>query len=102
MANEEEPFFNWELDKVDNRNDLIRLVLSILASIKLVTAALGYRFFSDDLMVAIANLIPLLIILWGVVKPNFIGKKGKAQKLILAKHNLIDEENVIKDEKVDE
>lgn len=82
--------FNWEVDQVDNRTDIIRLVLSILSGIKLLTAALGYKFFTDELAEALANLIPLFIILWGVWKNNYITKKGKMQKLVLQQHDLTD------------
>lgn len=94
-------YFNWEVDKVDNRADLIRLILAILSGIKLFTAALGWHWFTDDLAIAIANLIPLLIILYATWKHNFITKKAKAQKLVLAKEGLIDEspQEIIKDEK---
>lgn len=92
-------YFQWDTDKVNNTNDIVRLVLSILAGIKLLIAALGWNWFTDDILVAIENLIPLFIILYGVWRNNYITDKGKAQKLVLAQKGLTheDPEDVIKD-----
>jgi energy-converting hydrogenase Eha subunit H len=84
-------YFDWEVDKVDNRADLIRLILAILSGIKLLTAALGYHMFNDDVMIAIGNIVPLIIILWATVKQNYITRQDKAKKLALAKEGLIEE-----------
>lgn len=91
-------YFNWEVDKVQNQNDVIRLILAILSAIKLLLAAFGYTFFNDDVLVALETLLPLLILLYTTWKNNYISNKGKAQKIVLAKNGLIDEkpEDVIK------
>lgn len=83
--------FDWEVDKVDNKNDIIRLVLSILSAIKMLIAGLGYTFFTDELAIALENLLPLFIILWGVWRNNYVSKRGKAQKLVLEKHDLVND-----------
>lgn len=84
--------FNWEVDQVNNTNDIIRLTLAILAAIKMVIASFGYTFFTDDLLLALENLIPLLIILWGIWRNNYVSKQGKAQKAVLMKHDLAKKE----------
>ncbi|PFP29419.1 hypothetical protein COJ96_10975 [Bacillus sp. AFS073361] len=53
-----------DLENGTSTNDVVRLILALLSGIKLLTAALGFHFFSDDLYVAIANIIPVIIIMW--------------------------------------
>lgn len=91
-------YFDWEVDKVQNQNDVIRLIIAIVSAVKLLLAALGWKFFTDDVLVALETIIPLLILLWTTWKNNYISKRGKAQKIVLAKNGLIDEkpEDVIK------
>lgn len=83
--------FDWNVDKVNNTADLIRLVLAIVSGIKLLVGALGYNFFTDELLVALENLVPVLIVLYTTWRNNYITTKGKAQKLALAKEGLIEE-----------
>lgn len=82
------PFnFNWESDKIENRSDLIRLFISIISGLKLLSAALGFRFFTDDFAIAIANLIPLLVILWTVWEAHRKAKKMSAEVEALKTEN---------------
>lgn len=85
-------YFNWEVDKVDNTNDVVRLTLAILAAIKMLIASFGFTFFTDDILLGLENLVPLLLILWGVWRNNYITKKGKAQKAVLEQHDLAKKE----------
>lgn len=85
-------YFNWEVDKVDNTNDVVRLTLAILAAIKMVIASFGFTFFTEDILLGFENLVPLLLILWGVWRNNYITKKGKAQKAVLEQHDLAKKE----------
>lgn len=85
-------YFNWEVDKVDNTNDFIRLTLAVLGAIKMVFASFGFTFFTDDFLLALENLVPLLLILWGIWRNNYITKKGKAQKAVLEQQGLAKKE----------
>ncbi len=82
-------FFDWEVDKVENNTDIIRLTLAILAAIKMLVASFGFTFFTDEILLALENLVPLLIVLWGVWRNNYITKTGKAQKAVLEEKGLV-------------
>ena len=84
--------FNWQTDNVNNTNDMIRITLAILAAIKMLIGSLGYNFFTDDLLVALENLVPLLLVLLGIWRNNYITRKGKAQKAVLEQHDLAKKE----------
>lgn len=54
----------------------------------------GHRpntMFNDEVMIAIRNIVPLIIILWSTIKQYYITRQDKAKKLALTKEGLIEE-----------
>lgn len=92
MSNEQEEFDLAELENGNSTDDIIRLILALLSGIKLLTAALGFTFFTEDLFVAIANLIPTIIIIWTVWSAKREKDRIKQAAIKLAKEKEINYE----------
>ncbi|WP_077616501.1 phage holin [Caenibacillus caldisaponilyticus] len=70
-----------------DKASVVRMVLAILAAVKLVLQPFGIEI-PQDLIDSIADLAAAVVVVWTAFKNNYLTKKGLAQKEVLKKEGL--------------
>jgi uncharacterized membrane protein len=68
--------------------DLVRISLAVLSVLKLVLSGFGINL-EQEVINDIVNILAGIVAIYGFVKHNFIGKKGKKQKANLKENGLL-------------